>query len=154
MEQDAAVDIATGAIAPFTEDTSLVEQNQAEISSPSGGTKPQKTIIKVPQYKRTLTSVGVNAVPVLGGKMKNVGQGSGDFGDNEGKMSLNKLYRYNPKGTPKYMCNECPYACDTHPKMKHHLYRHKPQRYKCPYCNHRKYPRYGIVKVQQIPAGT
>lgn len=106
----------------------------------TGDVKPQKTIIKVPQFKRTLTT-GAEVSISVNPKMKDVKPTQiSEVGDNC-KMSLNKLYRYNPHGTPKYLCNECPYACDTHPKMKHHLYRHKPQRYKCPYCNHRKYPR-------------
>ena len=105
--------------------------------------KPHQTMLKVPQYKRTLTTVANNPGYDSDVKSRSTKRESGDQGeaDLHYKMSINKLYRLNPKGTPKYLCNECPYATDTHPKMKHHLYRHKPQRYKCPYCNHRKYPR-------------
>ena len=141
MKQEPTVEDVTSD--PWTASSVLFDQNEnACLKIPQADTKkPQKTIIKVPQYKRSLTTVAVNPVSSVDGKPKIVKEASGSFGEIDYKLSLNKLYRLNPNGTPKYLCNECPYACDTHPKMKHHLYRHKPQRYKCPYCNHKKYPR-------------
>ena len=102
--------------------------------------KPQ-TIIKVPEYKRTLTTFVPSQIPDIDEQVESLKEACASQNNNEHKLSINKMYRYNPKGSPKYLCIKCPYACDTHPKMKHHLYRHKPQRYKCSYCNFRKYPR-------------
>ena len=95
------------------------------------------TIIKVPQYKRTLTTAfgGPDIDQETLSKQPKI-EPVDDY-----KLSLNKLYKVNAKVSPKYVCVECNYGCDTHPKMKHHLYRHRPQQYKCPYCDHRKYPR-------------
>ena len=103
---------------------------------PINDAKDQPTIIKVPQFKRTLTSVSDGS-----DVKRNNSQKRRKTGTEEYKLSLNKLYKVNPSGSPKYICVECDYGCDTHPKMKHHLYRHRPQQYKCPYCDHRKYPR-------------
>ena len=120
---------------------STAELNKPEKPISTEELKPQKMIIKVPEFKRTFTTVVPNRIPNVDADMRVMKEAAVSQNENGHKMSINKLYRCNPKGTPKYMCNQCPYACDTHPKMKHHLYRHKPQRYKCPYCNHRKYPR-------------
>ncbi|KAH3882950.1 uncharacterized protein LOC127833072 [Dreissena polymorpha] len=103
--------------------------------------KPVQPIIKVPQFKRSilLNELTSESEPK---KIK--------LEESESpvsyKLSLNKLYRINPSGSPKFLCVMCSYACDTHPKMKHHLYRHRPQKYKCPYCDHRKYPRSYVVR--------
>ena len=107
-----------------------------------------QTIIKVPQFKRSITSasydVGRNSAEIKRPKLE-----AETIQAEEYKLSLNKLYRVNPTGSPKFMCAMCSYACDTHPKMKHHLYRHRPQKYKCPYCDHRKYPRYKWYSMLQ-----
>lgn len=104
--------------------------------------KSHQMIIKVPEFKRSITSVSFenSQSPEEAKRLKVEPDAPGV----EYKLSLNKLYRINPTGSPKFMCALCSYACDTHPKMKHHLYRHRPQKYKCPYCDHRKYPRYSF----------
>ena len=117
----------------------VTEPNE-HATSATADLKPQ-TIIKVPEYKRTLTTFVPSRIPNIDARVRDIREACVSQNEGEHKLSINKLYRYNPKGSPKYLCIKCPYACDTHPKMKHHLYRHKPQRYKCPYCNHRKYPR-------------
>jgi len=94
---------------------------------------PPQLIIKVPKFKRSLVSPSTVT--------QTVPTDDPDSNLSVYKLSLNKLYRVNPTGSPKFMCGMCSYTCDTHPKMKHHLYRHRPQKYKCPYCDHRKYPR-------------
>jgi rubrerythrin len=104
-------------------------------------TNHHQMIIKVPQYKRSITSVSYDSSR-SSAEIKRPKLEAETIQAEEYKLSLNKLYRVNPTGSPKFMCAMCSYACDTHPKMKHHLYRHRPQKYKCPYCDHRKYPRY------------
>ena len=117
------------------------EQNKFENRTITEEVTPQKMILKVPEFKRTLTTVVQNRITNVDAKMMIKKETVVSQNENDYKMSINKLYQCNPKGTPKYMCNQCQYACDTLPKMKHHQFRHKPQRYKCPYCNYRKYPR-------------
>ncbi|KAL4224307.1 hypothetical protein ACF0H5_017762 [Mactra antiquata] len=125
---------ANGEAGKYHVDSMVANQNED---------KSHQTIIKVPQFKR---SFGADAfTDHLQTKDGTIPTGNVAPGV-EYKLSLNKLYRVNPLGSPKFMCALCPYACDTHPKMKHHLYRHRPQKYKCPYCDHRKYPRSYVVR--------
>ncbi|XP_053376212.1 uncharacterized protein LOC128547429 isoform X2 [Mercenaria mercenaria] len=120
------------------------ENTRDNITASQPEEKRHQTIIKVPQFKRSITSAsydaGQSSVEIKRPKVES------DIQSVEYKLSLNKLYRINPTGSPKFMCALCSYACDTHPKMKHHLYRHRPQKYKCPYCDHRKYPRSYVVR--------
>ncbi|KAK3598969.1 hypothetical protein CHS0354_024641 [Potamilus streckersoni] len=117
------------------------QESEMAISEDNAGnfTPHVKTIIKVPQFKRTLPP----SVPKPAIKRHPVAKVKSQDGY---VMSTNKLYRFNREGNPKFVCVLCPYGADTHPKMKHHLYRHRPQRYKCPYCSHRKYPRSYVVR--------
>ncbi|KAL3857655.1 hypothetical protein ACJMK2_012302 [Sinanodonta woodiana] len=116
------------------------ESEMAISEDNAGNVTPQiKTIIKVPQFKITLSP----PVPKQTAKRRPVAKVKSQDGY---VMSTNKLYRFNREGNPKFVCVLCPYGADTHPKMKHHLYRHRPQRFKCPYCSHRKYPRSYVVR--------
>ncbi|XP_060073807.1 uncharacterized protein LOC132553568 [Ylistrum balloti] len=45
-----------------------------------------------------------------------------------------------------FKCIECPFESNKKQEMTFHVYKHLPQFYKCPFCNHTGYPRFLVIE--------
>ncbi|XP_069115392.1 uncharacterized protein [Argopecten irradians] len=66
------------------------------------------------------------------------------FTEMDAKMIRNgpgRLFNQSGGKQPIFKCKKCRFEADTKKKMVDHVYGHFPQIYKCPFCNHTRYPR-------------